>query len=72
LSRSNLPKTPAVFLTPRELAQRHHTSTGHLANLRMERRGVPYISLSSRRVLYRLADVEAYEAARLVQTASAA
>jgi hypothetical protein len=38
--------------TPRELAERHNTSTGHLANLRSQSRGVPYVRFSSRRVGY--------------------
>ena len=61
-----------VFLTPRELAVRHNTSAGHLANLRSQGRGVPYVQFSSRRVGYRVTDVEQWESARLVQTASAA
>ena len=69
---STLPSKSAVFLTPKELAERHKTSTGHLANLRSQGRGVPYVQFSSRRVGYRLADVEEWETARLVQTASAA
>jgi hypothetical protein len=69
---STLLNTHVVFLTPRDLATRHNTSTGHLANLRSQGRGVPYVQFSSRRVGYRLADVEQWEASRLVQTASAA
>lgn len=56
-------RTP--ILTPRVLASRWDMSQGHLANLRSEGSGPPYVKLGSR-ILYRLEDVENYEAARLV------
>lgn len=59
------------FLKPAALAERHHTTTGHLANLRSRGEGVPFIKLGAR-VLYPLAAVEAFEAAHLVQTVGAA
>jgi hypothetical protein len=53
-----------VHLTPRDLADRWHTSVGHLANLRSRGAGPAYLKLG--RVLYPLAAVEAYEVAHLV------
>jgi hypothetical protein len=60
-----------TFLTPAALAERHHTTVGHLANLRLRRQGVPYRKLGAK-VLYAYADVLAYEADRLVQTEAVA
>ena len=72
MSLSSLPRQRPVFITPPELADRHHTSTGHLANLRAQGRGVPFVRFSSRKVAYPLAAVEAWEAERFVSTVSAA
>ncbi|MGD8148427.1 hypothetical protein [Ornithinimicrobium sp. Y1694] len=45
------------MLTAAELADRWSISTGHLANLRAEGRGLPYVRPMGGRVLYRLSDV---------------
>jgi hypothetical protein len=58
-----------VHLTPRDLADRWHTSLGHLANLRSRGAGPGYLKLG--RVLYPLAAVEAYESAHMVATDAA-
>lgn len=47
-------------LTPKELADRWHYSTSTLANMRTDGDGCPYIKFG-RRILYPLAEVEAYE-----------
>ena len=52
-------------LTADQLAARWCVSAGHLANLRCEGRGPAYLKLGAR-VAYRLADVEEYEADRLI------
>ncbi|NYF99213.1 helix-turn-helix domain-containing protein [Janibacter cremeus] len=57
-------------MTPKELAERWGCSTGHLANLRTEGRGLPFLKFPGR-VLYRLADVLAYEDAHVVGPVSA-
>ena len=49
------------------LAARWDTSTGHLANMRAQSRGPAYLKIGSR-VLYRLADVTAWEDASRVTT----
>ena len=54
-----------MILTPSQLAQRWHTSTSYLANLRSQKKGCPYIKLG-RRVVYQMQDVKAYEKARRV------
>ncbi len=59
------------YLTARELAERHRTLEGHLANQRQRGEGVPYL-LRGRRILYPLHLVEAWEAAHTVRTAGAA
>jgi hypothetical protein len=61
---------PGPFLTPAALAERHHTTTGHLANLRCRREGIPYVKVGAR-CLYSLDAVLAYEAARIVETSTA-
>ena len=53
-----------LLLTPRELAARWGISTKTLANQRCAGGGPPFLKLQGP-VRYRLADVEAYEAARL-------
>lgn len=55
-----------VFLRPSDLAERWGTSVGRLSNDRSAGRGVRYVRIGTR-ILYRLADVEAYEAARTVE-----
>jgi hypothetical protein len=51
----------AVFLTPRELAQRWHTSPGRLANDRSAQRDhPPYVRIGSS-IRYRLSDVQRWE-----------
>lgn len=56
-------------LTARDLAERWGLTVGHLANVRAAGKGVPFVKLPGR-VLYRLADVEAYEQARMVEVAA--
>jgi hypothetical protein len=58
-------------LPPSALAERWDTTKGHLANLRSRAEGPPYLKIGAR-VLYPLDGIEQYEAARLVQTGSAA
>ena len=53
------------ILTPEQLAVRWHTSRSYLANLRCQGKGCPYVKLG-RRVVYRAADVKAYELDRRV------
>ena len=55
-----------IYLSPSELAARHRVGVGHLANLRSQGTGLPYVKTGGR-VLYRLEDVELYEAAHYVQ-----
>lgn len=61
----------AIHLSADQLAARWQTTRGHLANQRSYGRGVPYLKLGSR-VMYRLSDVLAYEAACVVQTSTLA
>lgn len=56
-----------VFLTPGELAQRWRMSTHTLQNWRVQNFGPPFTKMGegrSGKVLYRLDDIEAYEAKR--------
>lgn len=55
------------LLLPRQLADRWSVTTGHLRNLRYQRRGVPFLKLGGR-VAYRTSDVLSFENARLVTT----
>lgn len=57
-------------LTPADLAQRWGMSIGTLANDRSAGRGPAYVKLGGR-VVYRLVDIEAYEAARVVMPVAA-
>lgn len=54
-------------LTATALAERWGCSTGHLANLRSCGRGPRYLKPAGR-VVYRIEDVESYEAASAVET----
>ncbi len=58
-------------LTPAELANRWHTSTGRLANLRSDGRGPRFWKLGAS-VLYRLVDIWEFEANCVVDTAGSA
>lgn len=58
-------------LSAKVLAARWTTTTGRLGNMRCDGRGPAYVKIGSR-VLYRLSDVEAYEAAHRVTTLDAA
>ncbi len=60
----------AVHLSTDDLARRWHTTKAQLANLRSAGTSVTYLKNGSR-VLYRLADILAYEAASLVTPAQA-
>lgn len=56
-----------VFLTPVELAQRWKMSIHTLTNWRVQKVGPVYVKMGSGpkgKVLYRLIDIEAYEAER--------
>lgn len=53
------------------LAKRWDTTTQRLANLRSKGAGPPYLKIGTR-VLYRMADVLAYEEQHVVLTAGAA
>ena len=60
-----------MMLTTKELAARWAMSLGSLSNLRGSRKGPKYIKLGrgkGSRVLYRLADVEAYEKKMTIAT----
>lgn len=57
-------------LTPTDLADRWGVSRGHLANERSDGRGPTYLKIGSR-VLYRIADIEAYESPRLIKAVAA-
>lgn len=55
----------SILLTPVELAQRWRMTVGALSNWRVKGRGPAFIKMGEGRntkVLYRLNDVEAYEA----------
>lgn len=58
---------PETMLTPEELAKRWKMSAGTLKNWRAAKKGPPFVPLGPTgrgrrpRVLYRLADVEAWE-----------
>jgi len=54
-----------VMLTAKELAERWHIGSDHLATLRWKGIGCQYVKIG-RRVLYRIADVEQYEQKRTV------
>jgi hypothetical protein len=64
-------ETHLKHLTPRQLAERWGFHIGTLANMRSEERGPAYLKLGGA-VLYRVADVEAYEAAARVSCGDAA
>lgn len=56
-------------LTTDELAKRWHFHPGYLRQLRMQGKGPPWFRPNPRgsRVLYRLTDVEAYEATQVLE-----
>lgn len=45
------------LLTPVETADLLKLSVGHLANLRSQQKGIPYIKVGGNAVRYRLADI---------------
>lgn len=54
-----------IVLTPAQLAARWHMKEGTLSNWRREGKGPAFVKLGlgpRARVVYRLADIEAYEA----------
>ncbi|MGW6131338.1 helix-turn-helix transcriptional regulator [Cellulomonas sp. NPDC055163] len=57
-----------TLLSETDLAARWQVSRSNLADARSAGRGVPYVKIGFR-VRYRLADIEAYEAASLVTPA---
>ena len=57
-----------IYLTPLEVAARLRTSRGVLANWRSQGRGPAYLKLEGS-ILYRLSDLEAWEAERLTVSA---
>jgi len=56
-----------VHLTTPDLARRWGMSVGHIQNLRSAGIGPSYVKIGSR-VLYSLAVIEAYEAARTIES----
>lgn len=52
------------LLTPKEVARRFHMTPESLSNWRRENKGPKFIRFNKRRVMYRLADVLAWENAR--------
>ncbi|MEK9752552.1 MAG: DNA-binding protein [Rhodospirillaceae bacterium] len=56
-----------THLTPAELAGRWHITTAALRSQRSKGTGPTYIQIGARRVLYAIADIEAYEAERKVE-----
>lgn len=58
-----------LHLTTEELAERWHVHPRTLANIRTNGGGCPYIKLG-KRVLYPLANVEAFERARMMAATS--
>lgn len=60
----------SIMLKPADLAARWGTSPGRLANLRSAGRGPAHVKIGQS-VRYRIADIEAYEAAHTVQPISA-
>ena len=59
-----------TLLTPTQLAESWGLDVGTLANWRTRRTGPVYLRLNGSRgsVRYRLADIEAYEQTKVVQT----
>lgn len=60
------------LLHPRQVAERYGITPETLSNMRAQGKGPPFVRLSSKRVMYRLADVLQWEAARTVQPATGA
>ena len=52
-------------LTPKDLSARWHIATRTLDNWRWRGEGPRYLKIGGRRVVYRLEDIEAYEAEQL-------
>lgn len=59
--------TQTTHLTTKDLAARWQTTPGSLAYARCKRQGPTHIKIG-KRVLYRLADIEAYEEQNRVQS----
>jgi predicted DNA-binding transcriptional regulator AlpA len=64
------PANPKALLTEKELAQRWSCSTSRLQRWRSEKQGPIYMKIGNK-VLYRLADIEAFEQQCLVSNAVA-
>lgn len=62
--------TADATLTTVQLAQRWQVSASHLNHQRSAGQGCRYLKLSGGAVRYRLADVEAYEAASIIEVAA--
>lgn len=60
------PTAPTTHLNAGQLAHRWGVSPGHLSNLRTKGCGPAYLKLGTR-VIYRVEDVEEYEASRIVR-----
>lgn len=58
------------LLLPTELAERWSVTTGHLNNLRWQRRGVPFIKIDGL-IAYRYGDVLDFEFSKIVATSDA-
>jgi hypothetical protein len=48
------------YISPKHAAAYLDTSPGQLANLRMQRRGPPYIKITARRVRYKIVDLRVF------------
>lgn len=68
--RTHIEDTQTIHLTTTDLADRWRCSRGHLANLRTEQKGMPYLRIGGR-VVYRLSDVLVHEAGCLVSSSAA-
>lgn len=64
-------QTPSIHLTPEKLAERLGTSLRSLERWRVTGEGPRYIRAGVRRILYPLAEVEAWEAGRLCSSRAA-
>lgn len=62
---------PEPFLTQKQRARRHHISERTAERQRQDGSGPPYVKIG-RRVLYRITDLEAWEAERTFSSTSQA
>ena len=64
---TTLAEPETQVLTPAKLAALWRCSKGHLANLRHLAKGPAYIKLHGGKVLYDLAAIQVFEAARVIR-----